>query len=98
MYEFFTTYEKDIMVIVITIAVFAVFCWGYFNLAHPTIIVKRKDLQGYVNPCPDLWIFENGICRPSYETKCKPFDPALYKGQECDIVKSCGTSWKGLCR
>ena len=97
MYEFFTTYQKDILVVVITIGVFAVFTWGYFNLAHPTIIFKRKK-DGNINECPDLWIFKNGACYPSYETKCRPFDPTMYKDKECEIASSCGTSWKGLCR
>jgi len=96
MSEFFTTYGKDAVIILVTIGVFALFVWGYLNLANPTIIITKP--AGPVNCCPDLWIFKCGECHPSYHTKCKPFDPQRYKGQECDIARSCGTTWKGLCK
>ena len=96
MSEFFTTYGKDIVVVVVTLSVFALFTWGYFNLAHPTIVLTKP--AGPVNQCPDLWIYKDGECSPSYHTQCKPFNPDFYKGKECEIAKSCGTSWKGLCK
>ena len=102
MSEFFTTlvqtYGKDMIIVTVTIAVFAAFVWGYFNLAHPTIVLTKP--AGPVNRCPDLWIYdeEKTECRPSYHTQCKPFNPVFYEGKECEIAKSCGTSWKGLCK
>ena len=96
--EFFKAHGKDFVVIGVTIAVFAIFVWGYFNLANPTIVLTKP--AGPVNKCPDLRIYDDkkNECRPSYDTNCKPFDPDFYQGQECDIAKSCGTSWKGLCK
>jgi len=60
MSEFFTTlvqkYGKDAIIVTVTIAVFAAFVWGYFNLAHPTIVLTKPP--GPVNRCPDLWIYD----------------------------------------
>ena len=102
MSEFFTTlvqkYGKDVIIVTVTIAVFAAFVWGYLNLANPTIVLTKP--LGPVNKCPDLWIYdeEKKECRPSYQTKCKAFNPVFYQGKECEIAKSCGTAWKGLCK
>jgi hypothetical protein len=38
-----------------------------------------------------------GKCWPTYQTTCQPFDPSLYTATRCDIAKSCGTTWTGLC-
>ena len=38
-----------------------------------------------------------GKCWPTYQTTCQPFDPSLYTANRCDIAKSCGTTWTGLC-
>ena len=38
-----------------------------------------------------------GKCWPTYQTTCQPFDPSLYTSTRCDIAKSCGTTWTGLC-
>lgn len=38
-----------------------------------------------------------GKCWPTYQTTCQPFDPSMYKATRCDIAKSCGTTWHGLC-
>jgi hypothetical protein len=65
---------------------------------NPTVYLEPGGLHGQ---CPDRWIYRpdggGGQCWPLYETTCAPFDPSLYQGTLCDIAKSCGTSWKGLC-
>ena len=38
-----------------------------------------------------------GKCWPTYQTTCQPFDPSLYTATRCEIAKSCGTTWTGLC-
>lgn len=38
-----------------------------------------------------------GKCYPTYQTTCEPFDPSMYMKTRCDIAKSCGTTWHGLC-
>jgi hypothetical protein len=38
-----------------------------------------------------------GKCWPTYQTTCQPFDPSLYTSTRCDIARSCGTTWHGLC-
>jgi hypothetical protein len=39
-----------------------------------------------------------GKCWPTYQTTCQPFDPSLYTKTRCDIAKSCGTTWTGVCK
>lgn len=94
-YKFLTMILKDTLVIVVTLGVFALFTYIYLVKLQPTIVMKHVESE---NPCPDRWSFDGSNCNPNYETQCNPFDPLNYKGHECEIARSCGTSWKGLCR
>jgi hypothetical protein len=84
---------KDMIVIVVTIGIFALFVYLYL-IIRPTIVLSReKSFSG----CPDRWLEVNGECVPQYETQCKPYNPLLFQGQECEIARACGTSFKGMC-
>lgn len=72
---------------------FALFVYVYL-IIRPTIVLS-PNLEH--SGCPDRWLEVNGECVPQYETNCKAYNPLLYKGQECEIAQSCGTSFKGLC-
>jgi hypothetical protein len=94
---FLSVVGTDVLLILLTIGIFALVVYVYLKL-KPTILLEPGHLHGQ---CPDRWIFRPddnaGKCWPLYETSCAAFDPALYKGTLCDIAKSCGTTWKGLC-
>lgn len=94
-FRFMNKLMKDLFVIGITLGVFSLFAYIYLEKLQPVIVVKRNVK---LNPCPDLWIFDGENCNPSYETQCNPFNPKNYEGHECEIAKSCGTGWKGLCK
>jgi hypothetical protein len=91
-----SAYTKDLVVVVTTIGVFALVCWLYLKY-QPVIVLSNTDM---LTTCPTRWIYrvESRECAPLYPTKCMPFNPDSYSPREkCDIAKSCGTSWKGLC-
>lgn len=90
------TKYRDTVVIVVTLVVFALTTYAYLRL-KPTVVVPPA---GVVAKCPARWVYntETSECEPQYSTKCKAFDPDKVSDKEkCDIVKSCGTYWKGLC-
>ena len=93
MFESYSSVSKDILVIVVTLGVSAAFLYMYF-IVRPTIVLSP---DAAVSGCPDRWREINGECVPQYDTPCMPYRPELYKGQECEIAKACGTSFKGLC-
>jgi hypothetical protein len=94
-FRFLNKLFKDVLVVVITLGIAALFGYIYLVKYQPIIFVKRITKQ---NPCPDLWIFDGENCNPSYDTQCNPFNPKNYKGHECEIAKTCGTGWKGFCK
>jgi hypothetical protein len=94
-FRFLNKIFKDIFVVGVTLGVFSLFAYIYLVKLQPIIYVKLNDRQ---NPCPDLWDFDGENCIPMYDTHCNAFDPKNYEGRECEIAKSCGTGWKGLCR
>ena len=93
-YKFLNVVLKNLFIVGVTLGTFALFSYFYLN-NQPTIVMKHTTKE---NPCPDLWTFDGENCNPTYDTQCNPFNPLNYAGHECDIAKSCGTSWKGLCK
>ena len=88
--------HRDIVVICTTVGVFALITYLYFKL-EPIVVIPPESI---VADCPTRWLYDVDAkeCRPTYSTKCKGFDPTKYSvSEKCDIAKSCGTSWKGLC-
>lgn len=86
---------KDFFVVLVTIGVLIGITVGYLAL-KPGVILEQTI--GH-NQCPDQWVYrtEDSKCHPLYQTSCAPFNPQVQKGNECDIVKRCSTTWKGLC-
>jgi hypothetical protein len=93
MFESFYPFLKDMIVIIVTLGVFSLFAYAYITL-RPTIFLKPSTEH---SGCPDRWIEKDGMCTPQYQTKCQPYNPLLYAGQECEIAAACGTSFKGMC-
>jgi hypothetical protein len=86
----------DLTTVVTTLGVFALICYIYLAL-KPTVVIPPP---GTVSKCPSRWIYNEGTseCEPLYSTKCNAFNPdSVSNTQKCDIVKACGTYWKGLC-
>ncbi len=89
-------WHRDIVVISTTICVFALITYLYFKL-DPIVVIPPETS---ISDCPTRWLYdvETKECKPTYSTKCKSFNPEKYSASEkCDIAKTCGTSWKGLC-
>lgn len=87
---------KDVVIIVATLSVFALAMFIYIKL-DPIVLIPPPSV---ISKCPARWVFmpEQNECQPQYPTKCKPFNPDVYSDSEkCDIVRECGTYWKGLC-
>lgn len=88
---------KDAVVIVTTMAVFALIAFIYVKL-DPIVLIPPESI---ISTCPARWVYmtEKKVCEPQYPTKCKPFDPDAYPSakEKCDIAHACGTYWKGLC-
>ena len=87
---------KDAVIIVTTLAVFALITFIYIKL-KPTVVIPPESA---VSTCPARWVYmtEKQECQPQYPTKCKPFNPESFSDSEkCSIVQACGTYWKGLC-
>ena len=87
---------KDLMIIAVTLTVFGLFAYGYMSL-KPIVVIPPP---GIISKCPARWVFNTASseCEPQYSTKCKSFNPdRIPDGEKCDIVRSCGTYWKGLC-
>ncbi len=53
--------------------------------------------------CPDMWNYNTikQMCEPAYDTHCLPFNPntntLATMTAKCNLARSCGTSWSGMC-
>jgi hypothetical protein len=53
--------------------------------------------------CPDGWSYSlvSKLCEPNTASTCMPFDPDATSIQsavaKCNLARSCGTSWSGMC-
>lgn len=87
---------KDAVIVVTTLSIFALIAFIYVKL-QPIVMIPPESI---IAQCPSRWVYmvEQKMCQPQYPTKCKPFDPDNYSEKEkCDIARTCGTYWKGLC-
>lgn len=56
-----------------------------------------------MSQCPDMWNYDSTkqMCVPAYETHCLPFNPnsntLTTMTSKCNLARSCGTSWSGMC-
>lgn len=85
----------------IAIATLLVLIGVYLYVLRPTIVMGKRT--SIMQKCPDRWSFnpKNGYCEPRYETQCRPFKAGSKEvrsySQQCDLAKSCGTNWGGVC-
>jgi len=56
-----------------------------------------------MSQCPDMWNYNSTtkMCEPGYKTHCLPFNPSVNTlvtmTAKCNLARSCGTSWSGMC-
>ena len=69
----------------------------YHYVFNPQIVSSPN--KNTASKCPQNWIFADGLCKPSYPTNCSPFDPSKITSAAagCNIARSCGTTWDGMC-
>jgi hypothetical protein len=71
--------------------------FSYRFLFNPQIVIESS--KETLSQCPERWSLKDGLCVPSYTTKCIAFDPGTITTFQaaCNLAKSCGTDWSGLC-
>ena len=87
---------KDAIVIGTTLGVFLLISFFYLWL-KPTVVIPPPSV---IAKCPARWSYnvDTQECEPQYSTQCLAFNPdKINDTDKCDIVKVCGTYWKGLC-
>jgi hypothetical protein len=73
----------------------------YKFLINPQVVLPA-DLKS-MSQCPDMWTFnmKTHMCEPNYKTECLPFDPQAPTLNtvlaKCNVARSCGTTWGGVC-
>ena len=56
-----------------------------------------------MSQCPDMWNYNSTTqqCEAGYQTHCLPFNPKsntlTTMAAKCNLARSCGTSWSGMC-
>ena len=44
--------------------------------------------------CPTKWVYDDPLCKPTYETKCRAFDPSkMNKADRLAFAEKCGLIW-----
>jgi hypothetical protein len=86
-----------------TVALTAVFTIlllaAYKLLINPQIVVTINTSK--MSKCPDSWTYDGSVCRPNGKSSCMPFDPDASTIQtaaaRCNLARTCGTTWDGMC-
>jgi hypothetical protein len=86
----------------LTIALYSVLSIGvllvlYKFVFNPQIVSSPSTAKA--SKCPDRWTFDGKLCHPQYNTQCMPLDPSKVTSayQGCNIARTCGTNWPGMC-
>jgi hypothetical protein len=73
----------------------------YKFVINPQVVLKIDPTK--MAKCPDGWSYNivTKLCQPDSQTNCMVFDPDASSIQsaaaKCNLARSCGTSWSGLC-
>ena len=83
-----------VLLSIITIAIVLVLYRYVFN---PKIVKSGSKFNA--STCPSGWNHKDGLCTPSYPTSCSSFDPTKMTSvaQSCNLARTCGTDWPGMC-
>lgn len=73
----------------------------YKFVVNPQVVLTLDAKK--MGKCPDGWTYNSGTskCEPNMKTVCQPFDPSAPSIQsavaKCNLARTCGTSWSGMC-
>jgi len=73
----------------------------YKYVINPQIVLRMDPTK--MAKCPDSWTYDSAsnLCKPNALTSCMPFDPDASTIQsavaKCNLARSCGTTWLGMC-
>ena len=73
----------------------------YKYVINPQIVLRLDPTK--MSKCPDSWTHDvsKNLCIPNSSSKCMPFDPDTSTIQsataKCNLARSCGTTWSGMC-
>jgi hypothetical protein len=82
--------------VLVSVAVVGVLLFAYRYLFNPQVLLGSSDPASV---CPERWSYIDGLCKPTYEVNCMPFDPYTItsKVSACNLARTCGTGWPGKC-
>jgi hypothetical protein len=78
-----------------------VFLVVYKFVINPQVILTLDTKK--MAKCPDGWAYNvaTSTCDPQVKTSCYPFDPDAVAMQsapaKCNLARTCGTTWSGMC-
>jgi len=69
----------------------------YKLVINPQIVVT--PIPNLMSKCPDGWSYDGSVCRPNGQSTCMPFDPDALStaSAKCNLARTCGTTWNGMC-
>jgi hypothetical protein len=73
----------------------------YKFVINPQVVLTLDPTK--MAKCPDAWVYNSGtkLCEPNMPSECYPFDPDAPAIQsaaaKCNLARTCGTSWSGMC-
>jgi hypothetical protein len=81
----------------IAVGIVAILLLAYRFLFNPQVVLGGGS--SVETTCPDRWDYTDGLCKPTYETNCMPFDPFKITSNVsgCNLARTCGSSWSGKC-
>jgi hypothetical protein len=88
----------EYIVTAVLAAIFAViFILIYKFILNPQYVPTNPTMA----QCPDRWNYNTTTqqCEAAYSTHCLPFNPNTLTTMtaKCNVARSCGTSWSGMC-
>ena len=84
-----------------TILFTAIMLVVYKFVINPQVVLTLDPTK--MAKCPDGWSYNlpTKLCQPDSQTTCMAFDPDAPSIQsaaaKCNLARSCGTSWSGMC-
>ncbi len=84
-----------VLAVIFTILFVAIYKYGL----NPQYVQTSVNMS----QCPDMWNYNltTQMCEPGYKTHCLPFNPSTNTlasmTAKCNLARSCGTSWSGMC-
>ena len=88
---------SKLMVALVSLATIVVLVLAYRFIFNPQLVGVASVVNA--SKCPERWTYSDGLCKPNYQTSCMPFDPAKITSavSGCNLARTCGTDWTGMC-